>query len=124
MVAVIREIKADDPLLLPCLGDVVKASQGIWAGFWDGELVAMWGLVPESLLSDTAYIWSYTTPVVTRCKKTFLKVTKAWIKARQEEYPRLVGLTNCKTSFIKHIGADFGGETAGLTSFIVRTPHD
>ena len=71
MVAEIRNISHDDPLLDCCRSDLVEGSSNIWAGFWDGELVGLWGVVPGSLLSETAYIWSFILPSVAKCKKTF-----------------------------------------------------
>jgi hypothetical protein len=120
MAAEIRNITSDDPLLDCCRSDLVEGSSNIWAGFWDGELVGLWGVVPGSLLSETAYIWSFILPSVAKCKKTFLRVTKDWVEDMLKEYTTLCGLTNCKTVFIKHLGAEFHDGIDGYSAFTIR----
>ena len=105
MTAEIRKVEVGDPLLIGY--PIEPNSSEIWAGFWQSELAAIWGIVPVSLLSDTAFIWSIGTPVLRQCPKTFLRVTREWIRTVQQEYPILMGCCDHKTTLVKHLGAVF-----------------
>ena len=116
----IRKITADDPLLLPYQSDVIRASTEIWAGFYINELGLVWGIVPGSLLSETAYVWSISTDVVKKCPKTLLRASRQWLKEMSENYSILVGLCKQDTAYVKHLGAEFSGNFDGFARFEIK----
>ncbi len=120
MTAEIRKINRDDPLLAPYQSESVEQSQDIWAGFWNGELALIWGLIPVSLLSDKAYIWSVGTPILRRCAKTLLRLSRLWLKEIAQEYPELLGLCDQKTAWVKHLGAEFEQTKGEYALFTIR----
>ena len=55
----------------------------------DGAPVAMYGIVPESLVGEAANVWFLGAPEMSRIKKTFVKVSRKVIADFLLEYPRL-----------------------------------
>ena len=120
MVAEIRKVSADDPRLAPYHSDVLDQSRDIWIGTYDGELMLVCGIVPMSLVSDTAYIWSVTNPEVKHYALSLLRESRRWLKGILQEFPILVGLCDCKTAWVKHLGAEFNPGANGLHTFTIR----
>ena len=116
MVAEIRKVSPDDPILSGYA--IEPTSFNIWVGLWDGELALIWGLTPTSLISDKAYIWSISTPVVRRCPKSLLKLSRAWL--RETEFVEYIGLCDCKTTWVKHLGAQFESTNTEYALFTIR----
>lgn len=46
------------------MSNIIHLTDPLYIGLWDSQLVCLVGLVPRSLLSDTAYLWLYDTPLV------------------------------------------------------------
>lgn len=116
----IVEIAKDDPRvagILPKTRDLDETTR-LWIGLWHGEVAVVWGLVPGSMLSDEAYVWSLATPVVRRCRKALLREGRAWIEAILKDYPTLVGYCVGTTTLVRHLGARIVlGE---LTAFVIE----
>lgn len=55
----------------------------------DGVPSAMYGIVPESLVGESANVWFLGSPEMSRIKKTFVKVSRKVIADFLLEYPRL-----------------------------------
>lgn len=116
----IRRIEKNDPILIPFTSDVTQASTEIWAGFYNGELGIVWGILPGSLLSDTAYIWSIATDVVKRCPKAFLRASRQWLKSMSGEYAIFVGLCRRDTTYVQHLGAEFFDDHDSFARFEIK----
>lgn len=52
----------------------------------DGEVVAMFGIVPDSLLDKNACVWLLTTESVNRMWVRFLKVSRAMVSLLRAQY--------------------------------------
>jgi hypothetical protein len=114
----VRRIAGDSPILDGILDESLQSlrrSELIWAGYADGELVVVWGLVPLSLLSDRAYLWSHTTKSVQSCKKTFVKLSRLAVAQALEAYPILFGICAGSTSWLRYLGAEITG-----SSFVIK----
>ena len=120
MTATIERVSHDDPVLVPYLNDVISSSRDVWVGRLDGEVVLVWGLIPQSLLSETAYIWSLALPGIKKCPRAMLTLSKAWVAERLEEFTTLTGFTECKTSWLKHLGAEFHPGLERYHEFTIR----
>lgn len=55
----------------------------------DGTPVAMYGIVPESLVGEAANVWFLGAPEMSQIKKTFVKISRKVIAEFLLEYPRL-----------------------------------
>lgn len=95
-------------------------SEEVSAGRIDGQLICLWGMIPASLLSDKAYIWSYAFPAVTKYPKTFLKVAKIIITQYLKAYPTLICHCTQKITFIKHIGGELVHDFGPYSTYIIR----
>jgi hypothetical protein len=114
----IRALSALDPAIAH-LDAVFRESQHIWAGYADGDLVVVWGLSPASILSTTAYIWSWTRSAA-KCRKTFVRLSREVVAEMLKEYPTLVGLCEEKSHWLCWLGAKFGGLNGRYISFMIE----
>lgn len=115
----IRTLEANS-YLLAHLSEEFRSSQHIWGGFANGELVVVWGLQPASALSDTAYIWSWTSAVVKKYRRPYIRFSKTVVNLMLEEYPILVGLCEEKSHWLCWLGARFGGPNGKYISFVIE----
>lgn len=90
------------------------------AGVCDRGLLCILGFEAESILSDAAYLWMCSTPLVNSHKIIFARWARRMIVAAWERYPRLYG--HCQkdsVGWLIHLGAKFG-EADGLVPFILE----
>lgn len=90
----------------------IMNSTRVWAGAVDDQLVAMWGLIPPTLLSDTAYLWLFTTDHLRDHVFIFIRHSQRAVKAMLAEYPTIVGHTKINNTraiqWLRWLGAEFG----------------
>lgn len=117
----IRKVEITDPLVDGLIADPhLRGSEQIWAGLADGRLVVVWGLLPPTLLSDEAYLWSYATEEVSRCRKTFVKLSRMAVEQMLNEYPTLWGWCKGQSRWLQWLGAEFGAQMGEFTLFTIR----
>ena len=100
--------------------EYLQTSAQIWGGYADDELVILWGVIPGSLLSPEASIWSWSTPVVRKYRKTFVKLSREVVSAMLREYPILTGFCKGQSHWIRWLGAEFGEPIGEYSSFVIR----
>jgi hypothetical protein len=99
---------------------VARLTTPLLAGLWDGKLLCLIGLVPRSLLSDTAYLWLYDTPEAKLHRIAVVRHAKRLIDQWRQTY-RLEG--HCVTDswrWLRSLGAI---QTSQITFEIPRWPH-
>lgn len=73
--------------------------------------VAMFGLVPTSLVSDVAQAWFLGAPELARIKKTFVRLSHVVIKMMLERHAVLYNIVDCRypeaISWLETLGAKF-----------------
>lgn len=69
----------------------LKASAFAWTGLINKEIACVWGLVPPTILSDSAYLWLLTTPVVDEHRFTFVRHSQMVIEGLFEQFPIITG---------------------------------
>lgn len=62
------------------------ASVSNWAGFWDGEIACVYGVMSPSLMSDEAYLWLLTNDLVRDHAFTFVRHSQIVIRELLKEY--------------------------------------
>jgi hypothetical protein len=86
-------------------------SSHIWLGCDNHKVLAIWGLIPPTLLSDRAYLWLYTTENLTSHQFMFIRHSQRAVKEMLEQYPLIVGNTLLSNSrairWLKWLGAEF-----------------
>ena len=111
----------NEKLLRQCL----RLSEVSWVGMVDGEVLCFYGLIPPSLISDTAYLWLQTAPALNEHVFTFVRNSQIVIRDMLKYYPRIVG--DCRLVddraivWLKWLGATFGSPTATHIPFEIRS---
>jgi hypothetical protein len=75
---------------LDALLDAMSWSAEAYAGFIDGELACLFGVVPGTFLTGEAVPWLLTSGVVQRNPRAFLRASRGVIAGWLEQYPVLV----------------------------------
>lgn len=87
-------------------------STTIWAGFINGELACIWGIIPPTLMSNQAYLWLYTTDVIKEHQFVLIRHSQRVMEEILEEYPSVVGHaiigSDRSIRWLKWLGAKFG----------------
>ena len=93
----------------------------MWAGFVDGKLACIWGVIPPSLMSVQAYLWLYTTNVIEEHQFLLVRHSQMVIKEILQEYPSIVGHATIGAGkslrWLKWLGARFGHPAGTLIPF-------
>lgn len=81
-------------------------------GSVDGDMCCAWGLIPPSLLSNTAYLWLFSTDAVEDHKFLFIRHSQIEVKKMLEEWPVITGYCQASNQRSKRwltwLGASFG----------------
>jgi hypothetical protein len=106
------------------LRECVYRSTKVRYGFLDSRLACMWGLIPPSLLSQTAYLWLLTTDIVAEHKFLFVRHSQRYVEEALKIYPTIVGdviIGNAPARrWLKWLGAEFGQPDKGRVKFVIR----
>lgn len=102
----------------------VKNSSHLWLGTHDEIILCFFGLIPPTLLSDTAYLWLYTTTAISGHTipliRASLRVRSVWLSL----YSSIVGhgTANCPRSlaWLRLLGAEFGEPTGSVIPFEIK----
>ena len=95
---VVRNIRDDDYRELTegsgmsCLEVVSQSydtSEAVWAGEYEGELVALFGVAPECILTGKGIPWMMSTDAIMNCQKTFLRRSRDVVYRMNTLYPYL-----------------------------------
>jgi hypothetical protein len=100
-------------------------SVSMWAGIIDGELAAMWGLMPPTVLSTQAYLWLYTTEALDGHEFILVRHSQLIMKEMLKEYPCICGhavVSNYKAiRWLKWLGAKFEAPWGGGLPFRITS---
>lgn len=115
---------ADRPDAQRTLTTAVQRSVSVQYGFVDDRLVCLWGLIPPTILSNSAYIWLLTTNIAAEHKFLLVRHSQRWIERALSVYPTLVGdivLPNPPAyKWLQWLGAEFGNPEGKLLRFVIR----
>lgn len=79
-----------------------------------GSIVAMYGIVPESLVGEAANVWFLGSAEMSKIKKTFVKASRQVIANFLLQYPRLWNIVDGRYAssikWLEHCGAVFHKE--------------
>lgn len=93
----------------------------IWAGYIDGKLACLWGIIPPSLMSNQAYLWLQTTEVIEEHQFILVRHSQLVIKEILEEFPSIVGHATMGAGksirWLKWLGAKFGPPMGTMVPF-------
>lgn len=100
------------------------ATTHIEAGFIDGKFVAVWGVIPPTMVSDQAYIWVYTTMDLVGHEFVFIRNSQRMVEKFLKEFSTIVGVTEIDNKravrWLKWLGAEYGEPQDGYMPFVIR----
>lgn len=86
-------------------------SAKLWIGKDDDQVLAMWGLIAPTLMSDVAYLWLHTTEHLSTHKLMFLRRSRRVVQGMLDLYPTIVGHCACDAKrsqqWLRWLGAEF-----------------
>lgn len=86
-------------------------SSRVWLGMDNGKILAMWGLIPPTLMSDVAYLWMRHTEHLREHKFVFIRHSQRMVQQMLEDYPTIVGHCACANTraqqWLRWLGATF-----------------
>ena len=96
----------------------------VWMGLADGKLVCIWGLIPPTMLSDTAYLWLYTTGAIRGHEFLFVRHSQRAVEGMLLLYPNIIGITRVGNDqtirWLKWLGAVFSEPSGSVLPFTIR----
>lgn len=100
-------------------------SSRIWLGADDDKIIAMWGLIPPTLMSDIAYLWLFTTKHLNSHVFMFIRHSQRAVADMLKEFPTIVGHTERSNrraqQWLKWLGAEFEpGPNDAILSFTIK----
>jgi len=107
---------------MTAMESVAKYSQPLLAGMYGDELLAVFGFVPQTVLSDTAHLWVYSTPMVDDHKTIFARTSKSVINTMLDQYSEIVGycFTTKAMIWLRWLGAEFSPPRRSAHPFSIR----
>jgi hypothetical protein len=104
----------------------VANSSVLWIGVINDCIVAYWGLIAPSLLSERAYLWLKTTSNLHDNVFLFIRHSQRVISEALDHYPLIVG--HCLTTnrrarrWLEWLGAKFDSPDGPAVTFTIRRP--
>ena len=97
-------------------------SDPVLVGMYEDKLVCLAGLVPLTLLSNTAHIWLYATEELSKHKIKFGRHSRRVINDLLNLYPTLIGqcYTPSAVSWLDWLGAEFTSPLGLAFPFTLR----
>lgn len=103
------------------------SSTDVWIGYVDEKALAVWGLVPPTLLSDRAYLWLWTTQHLVEHQLMFIRHSQRAVAEMLKRYPLIVGhavVGNDKAiRWLRWLGAEFSRPQGQTLQFEIRAKH-
>lgn len=116
---VVRIDGQDGKALNACL----MLSRHHYVGLVGEKIACVWGLIPPSILSDQAYLWLYTTPLVDEHKFLFIRHSQRMMEEMLKQYSRIIGFANVGNDrairWIKWLGGVFSEAENGKMNFVI-----
>ena len=116
----VRDIPGAEAVMQECM----FRSQEIRYGFVDGTVACVWGLIPPTIMSDSAYLWLLTTDIVAEHKFLFIRHSQVQIEDALELYPTIIG--DCEVGnaqafrWLRWLGAEFAEPIGKRVPFVIR----
>lgn len=99
-----------DKTISECVERTFTESTAAWAGRVDGELTALWGVLP--LEGNCGYPWLYAAPRIAKTPRAALVIAEKAVREMLAIYPRLYGFVDSRYAeairFAIHLGFTVG----------------
>lgn len=81
--------------------NAIKEASYVFTAMIDGEPACMWGIYQQTMLSDTAYMWLITTPLVEKHQFFFARRSQIYLQGLKEHFKIIQGHVDAR--FIRSI---------------------
>ncbi len=99
----------------------LRNSPDAWVAYHGDQVLAFAGVIPPTLLSDTAYFWLYTTRHFSDHVVKCTRVSRALVSDVLVRYPILVGHCTAKSSrWLQWLGATLGEPQGPVIPFRIE----
>ena len=109
------------------LKECLFRSQEVRYGYVDGRLVCMWGLIPPTVLSHTAWLWLVTMEIIAEHKFLLVRHSQRWMEAALKVYPEIIGdvlVDNASARrWLLWLGAEFHSPIGKRIPFTIRAKN-
>lgn len=101
----------------------LRQSTVIWAGWFDGRLACLWGVIAPNLLSQTAYLWLHAGEGIAGNEFMFIRQSQRVIEELKKQYKSIVG--HCligeekSQRWLRMLGAKFSKSDDRLKAFTI-----
>ena len=122
-----RSPVAQVPGAMETMRKCVRRSAKIYYGEVNGQVACVWGLIPPTILSDSAYLWLLTTDIVAENKFLFVRHSQRYVEEMLKEFPLIIGdcmLDNPQAvRWLRWLGAHFHDPVDGRLPFSIRATN-
>ena len=98
---------------------LMKQSYRVWLSYSAGQVGFFYGIIPDSLLSDRAYMWAWAGPGLKKYPITWARFSLTMIQNIRKEFPVIYGICSVDVKWAKFLGAKIGPEVEGYPSFVI-----
>lgn len=99
----------------------LRNSPDAWVAYVDERMVGFSGVIPPTILSDTAYFWLYTTSDFARHRIAATRISRRLVADALARYPILVGHCTARSSrWLLWLGATLREPIGQLIPFEIR----
>lgn len=130
---VIREATSADVSVVAKLEDqkplvgYMTMSDKTYVGVVDGQIVCVWGVMRQSLLSDRGYLWLLVAPAAEDHKFLIVRYSQRIVENLLNRYKSLVGecvITDKRAQkWMRLLGAQFGYPEGKTIPFQIERKH-
>lgn len=108
---------SDQETMARSLGNSTDA----WVAYDRDAVVAFAGVIPPTILSETAYFWLYTTSHFASHRLTCTRISRRLVEDVLNRYPVLVGhCTERSSRWLRWLGATLGLAQGSLIPFRIE----
>ncbi len=125
-------ISADHLAMLPSIEQetmhrAIMNSSQVWMGSKDDAILAIWGLISPTLLSDVAYLWLFTTKHFVGHEFMLVRQSQRSVQEMLKDYSCICGhgsVDNPRSlRWLRWLGAKFGEPQGKFLPFEIRAPQ-
>lgn len=99
----------------------LRNSPDAWVAYHADTVLGFCGLIPPTLLSETAYFWFYATPEFGHHRLAATRVSRRLVRDALNRYPNLVGHCTAKSArWLRWLGASLGEPQGSLIPFEIK----
>lgn len=104
--------------------EMIDTTANLYVGFISRKIVCIWGLVPPTLLSNSAYLWLYTTERIKDHEFIFVRKSQIAVEEMLTMYDTVYGYTASNNhraiKWLRWLGAEFEHSEGKMLNFTIR----